>query len=549
MTPSESSRSGAESYPSGPRSASTSSLSDVAPLATPVLSDAEATRAESILVRSPNPNGSRLRFDEAVSPGPSRTPSMYDVKEFGQSPSLGMGGLHMTPSSSRRRIRKASLSRSPSVAGDMGRFPGPAPGAASAAASTTSLGTYMTVGAARKAAPSTKLRGDVYKPWLEHKDKATRWVAAIFWSLIGVGFAASAVMIYFGYAAIPTTGKLCLVMDDDFSNGINSAYWNYDVQANGFGNGEFEWTTASSNNSFVQDGVLYIVPTLTSDAIGDAAVLDGYTLNLTAAGTCTSSNVSACVSVSNSSTDTIIYPVQSARLSTANKVSIKYGKVEVTARMPVGDWLWPAIWMLPQDSVYGAWPASGEIAIAEARGNNNSYGNLGGDYVTSDLHWGPNSELDAYAKTYVRRQNKIKGYQSEFNTFGLEWTEDYLTTYVNSRVYSVLNLNLAKESFWERGDFPSYWTNGSTEVATTNPWYNGTKAAPFDQSFYLLLNVAVGGTNGWFPDNLDGKPWLDSSVSAMADFYAAKDQWYATWPEDTTKRGMAVKSVKIWQKC
>jgi beta-glucanase (GH16 family) len=46
-----------------------------------------------------------------------------------------------------------------------------------------------------------------------------------------------------------------------------------------------------------------------------------------------------------------------------------YGKVEVKAKMPLGDWLWPAIWMLPAEHVYGQWPASGEIDIVESRGN------------------------------------------------------------------------------------------------------------------------------------------------------------------------------------
>lgn len=63
----------------------------------------------------------------------------------------------------------------------------------------------------------------------------------------------------------------------------------------------------------------------------------------------------------------------SARLSTINSHSIKYGRVEVVAKLPRGDWLWPAIWMLPVNDVYGAWPASGEIDIMEARGNGISY--------------------------------------------------------------------------------------------------------------------------------------------------------------------------------
>lgn len=68
-------------------------------------------------------------------------------------------------------------------------------------------------------------------------------------------------------------------------------------------------------------------------------------------------------------------------------------------------------------------------------------------------------------------------------------------------------------------------------------------------AFYLILNVAVGGTNGFFPDNVGGKPWLDSSTTAMSDFWAAKDRWYPTWPTDPTERGMAVRSVKMWQRC
>lgn len=59
-----------------------------------------------------------------------------------------------------------------------------------------------------------------------------------------------------------------------------------------------------------------------------------------------------------------IQPVQSARISTMNSTAIAYGKVEVRAKIPRGDWLWPAIWMLPKDNKYGAWPLSGEIDVS-----------------------------------------------------------------------------------------------------------------------------------------------------------------------------------------
>lgn len=183
---------------------------------------------------------------------------------------------------------------------------------------------------------------------------------------------------------------------------------------NGFGTGSFEWTTTDSKNVYVDSSGLHIVPTLTKDTtpITDQEIMDGYTLNLTNTadgdGTCTGTTIVACSQRSNITEGSIIPPVRSARINTKGKASIKYGKVEVTAKLPKGNWLWPAIckillpitcfWilnilgMMPEDSVYGPWPASGEIDIMESRGNDVSY-NVGGqdrgrDIYSSTLHWG-----------------------------------------------------------------------------------------------------------------------------------------------------------------
>ena len=74
------------------------------------------------------------------------------------------------------------------------------------------------------------------------------------------------------------------------------------------------------------------------------------------------------------------------------------------------------------------------------------------------------------------------------------------------------------EPFFTRGDFPPYVANGSTTIQTPNPWLNSTNAAPFDRPFYLIMNVAVGGTNGWFPDGVGDKPWIDASDSKRPFF-------------------------------
>jgi hypothetical protein len=124
--------------------------------------------------------------------------------------------------------------------------------------------------------------------------------------------------------------------------------------------------TDSSTNSYVRDGYLYITPTLTSDVIGEAAIEDGHvfnitdcTFNITQGNSYTEStknsltplNISAigtdqefdvegytkaCSAVSNSTSGSVINPVQSARLSTRRSASIQFGKVEVRAKIPTG---------------------------------------------------------------------------------------------------------------------------------------------------------------------------------------------------------------------
>lgn len=90
-----------------------------------------------------------------------------------------------------------------------------------------------------------------------------------------------------------------------------------------------------------------------------------YTVNLTADGTCTdveqrvsSLPGSPCVAVSNATLGTVINPVRSARLTTAGRKSITYGRIEVVAKLPAGDWLWPAIWYVLSGSIHFPQPGT-----------------------------------------------------------------------------------------------------------------------------------------------------------------------------------------------
>jgi hypothetical protein len=96
-------------------------------------------------------------------------------------------------------------------------------------------------------------------------------------------------------------------------------------------NGEFQMTTTSSDNLFLRDSQLYIYPTLTSDTVPN--ILNGGNFTLDG---CTMDNHNPCTATSNALAGTVINPVMSARINTKGKKSIKYGKVEIRAKLPRG---------------------------------------------------------------------------------------------------------------------------------------------------------------------------------------------------------------------
>ena len=248
-----------------------------------------------------------------------------------------------------------------------------------------------------------------------------------------------------------------------------------------------------------------------------------------------------CVSSTNTTNGTIVNPVKSGRINTKKGATIKYGRVEVNAQLPAGDWLWPAIWMMPVNSTYGVWPRSGEIDIAESRGNNYTYAQGGNNIISSTLHWGPSQATDAWWRTNNKRTALHTTYAKSAHTFGIEWSDKYVFTYVDTRLLQVLYFDF-DVPLWPRGGFPPADGNGT---ALVDPWSKtGNPATPFDQEFYLIINLAVGGTNGWFQDGDAGKPWVDSSPNAPHEFWQARDQWYPTWKDDGQ---MIVHSVKMWQ--
>ncbi|KAK4157391.1 concanavalin A-like lectin/glucanase domain-containing protein [Chaetomidium leptoderma] len=382
-------------------------------------------------------------------------------------------------------------------------------------------------------------KGEVDKPWTKQADPKEKWVTILPIIGIFVGLAISGFLVWDGIRSV-VKHKYCPVLEENWANGFNEKVWMKEVQVNGFGNDEFEQTTAGNENVYVENGHLFIKATPQDDAL----MQKDHKIDLLKDGTCTSTSPTSCIAYTNitAGNSSIVPPVLSGRINTRPGATIKYGRIEVTAKLPAGDWLWPAIWMMPLDSAYGPWPQSGEIDIVESRGNNYTYPQGGNNIISSALHWGPSPSHDAWWRTNVKRQALHTTYAADFNTFGIEWSQKYLFTYVNSRLLQVLYVNF-DSPMWQRGNFPPQDSNGTR---VEDIWGKTNRPqTPFDQHFYLILNLAVGGQNGWFEDNVNGKPWLDASPNARKDFWQAKDRWLPTW----TQPQMEVSKIMMWQQC
>ena len=181
-----------------------------------------------------------------------------------------------------------------------------------------------------------------------------------------------------------------MIFSDDFDY-FDIATWKHEITLGEGGNWEFQYYDNNRSNSYVKDGVLYIEPSFLIDDIGEGRLRGGYNLDLWGsqpANLCTGPQFYGCFRTSGVGGN-VLNPIRSARIRTAESFNFKYGRVEVKAQLPRGDWLWPAIWLLPTNNQYGTWPASGEIDIMESRGNGVDYPAGGVNTFSSTLHCGP----------------------------------------------------------------------------------------------------------------------------------------------------------------
>lgn len=241
--------------------------------------------------------------------------------------------------------------------------------------------------------------------------------------------------------------KWKLVWSDEFDQPeIDQTKWNFDTGnwlkdqdgtpvTPGWGNNEKQFYTDKNENAFVEDGNLVI--RAKKDQVTDELGSYDYT---------------------------------SAKLTTKGKFSQTYGRYEMRAKLPTGKGLWPAFWMLPEQDLYGAWAASGEIDIMEAWGSQP-------DKVAGTIHYGENWPNNKYTgKDYHFEEGDGI---DKWHTYAVEWEPGELRWYVDGKLYQTQN------------DWYSKGLNQATKYSYP---------APFDQNFYLIMNLAVG---GWFDGDVD----------------------------------------------
>ena len=223
-----------------------------------------------------------------------------------------------------------------------------------------------------------------------------------------------------------------LLWSDEFDGKtMDQKKWNYEPHEPGWTNNELQEYTTSTDNVFVRDGKLVLKAIKTTK---DGK--DYYT---------------------------------SGKVTGQNKTDFQYGKVVVSAKVPEGQGLWPAIWMMPKDeSFYGQWPKCGEIDIMESLGNDTTK-----SYST--IHYGePHAEQQG---TIVKEG--ADSFSAKFHEYSVEW---------------------------EPGEM-RFYTDGEL-VLTVNDWFTAVQGeddkpypAPFNQPFFVQMNLAVGGDWPGNPDS------------------------------------------------
>lgn len=221
-------------------------------------------------------------------------------------------------------------------------------------------------------------------------------------------------------------------LDTDKWNYETGYYLNDDPGTWGWGNNELQHYTDSEDNVFVEDGKLNIV------ALDDPKSFP--------------------------QDPNRVAPYSSGKITTQDKYKFTYGRIDFSAKLPAVTGAWPALWMMPNDNVYGGWAASGEIDVMEAKGRIP-------ESTSGAIHFGG----EWPSNTYLHGDQTFEDggrIDTDFHVYSVIWEEDTISWYVDGKFF----YKVTKEQWF-------------SAAVRDNP------LAPFDQDFYVIMNLAVG---GWF---------------------------------------------------
>src|SRR5262249_42649000 len=213
-------------------------------------------------------------------------------------------------------------------------------------------------------------------------------------------------------------------LDGPAVTGPDTTKWKFDIGGGGWGNNELESYTNRLDNAFIDGDGHLVIKSIKETFTGPDGISRNYT---------------------------------SARLLTSGKFARRFGRFEARIKLPFGQGIWPAFWMLGDDISTVGWPACGEVDVMENIGREPSmnHGSLHGPGYS-----GGNSLTGAFALANDAH------FSDDFHTFALEWEPNTLRFYVDGNLYE---------------------TRTPADVPSGGSWV-------FDKPFFLLLNVAVGGT-------------------------------------------------------
>ncbi|CAH1105312.1 unnamed protein product [Psylliodes chrysocephalus] len=315
------------------------------------------------------------------------------------------------------------------------------------------------------------------------------------------------------------TCKGKLIFNEPFNNEVRKKYWTIENRLGGKPDYEFVLYGNRRETIFVANQSVVIKPILAESIYGPDFVNTPFNLGDECTGI---KDTSDCRITPDAGF--IVPPVLSSKITTKNKFSFKYGKIEVRAKLPRGDWIYPIITLTPSSEEYGPNYESGQITIAFSPGNEDSHTTVKGGVV-----------LGAYpsARYYgIKSVSQNHGWSLAYHRFGVIWKTDNIVLTVNDKLYGTI--------FPPAGGFSTLAT--LLKLKNANRWQSGSVLAPFDKEMYISIGVGVGGFN--FEDRTDGtKPWKNGERLSMKKFYEAQESWIKTWNEDSS---LSVASVRVW---